>query len=284
MASLLSSISQNPLITIQNDASMSHAISRLLQGDISRLIVKADSENRIITEKDIGLFLLTTDSEKNLEDIPISDITKGFTSVHENMTIQDAAQIMNDSHIGSVGVHSNDSGLIGIITKTDLVKYYFKNLVGHKRVGDLMTVSYTSMSSEDSLNKVVSRMIAEKISRIFIKNQNNEPEGILTFRDLFHLALEQGRSDTVLDNSDPAVSVIFPRKGFLSDSGFGQTTLAREVMSRNIVSVDYNDDLITACSAMIENKINGVGVKINEKISGVISKSDITKAITQIKE
>ena len=69
-----------------------------------------------------------------------------------------------------------------------------------------------------------------------------------------------------------------------SDSGFGQTTLAKEIMSKNIVSIDYNDDLVTACSAMIENKINGVGVKINEKISGVISKSDITKAITQIKE
>jgi predicted transcriptional regulator len=46
--------------------------------------------------------------------------------------------------------------------------------------------------------------------------------------------------------------------------------------------VDYNDDLITACSAMIENKINGVGVKIDGKLSGVISKTDITKAIAKL--
>lgn len=55
-------------------------------------------------------------------------------------------------------------------------------------------------------------------------------------------------------------------------------------MSKKIVSVDYNDDLIIACSTMIENKINGVAVTINDKISGVISKSDIIKAMTQIKE
>jgi len=176
----------------------------------------------------------------------------------------------------------NNHGLIGIITKTDLAKYYFENFVGHKRVGDLMTITYTSMASEDSLNKIVPMMINEKISRIFLRNQNDEPEGILTFRDLFRVALEQGRSDTVLDNSDPAISIVFPRKGFLSESGFGQTVLAKEVMSKNIVSVDYNDDLIIACSAMIENKINGVGVKINDRISGVISKSDVIKAITTL--
>jgi CBS domain-containing protein len=271
-------------ITIQSDASLYHAVSRLLQGDISRLIVTGGSDVQIITEKDIGMFLLTDESEKSLEDIPVSKIAKRFVSVHENMTVQGAAQIMVDRAIGSVGVYCNGDGLIGIVTKTDLAKYYFENFVGHNRIGDLMTITYTSMGSEDSLNKVVTKMIDERISRIFLNNQNNEPEGILTFRDLFQIALKEGLSDMVIDNSDPAISAVFPRKGFLSESGFGETTLAKDVMSKKIVSVDYNDDLIIACSTMIENKINGVGVTINDKISGVISKSDIIKAMTQIKE
>lgn len=279
----LRSVLQMP-ITIQNDASLYHAISRLLQGGISRLIVNGGPDVQIITEKDIGMFLLTDESEKNLDEILVSQIAKRFISVHQDMTVQGAAQIMVDRDIGSVGVYCNDDGLIGIVTKTDLAKYYFENFVGHKRIGDLMTISYTSMDSEDSLNKVVSKMVDEGISRIFLKNQNNEPEGILTFRDLFKIALKEGRSDVVIDNSDPAVSVVFPRKGFLSESGFGQTTLAKDIMSKKIMSVDYNDDLIIACSTMIENKISGVGVTINDKISGVISKSDIIQAITQIKE
>ncbi len=279
----LKSMMQMP-ITIQRDASLSQAITRLLQDNISRLIVKGDVNNGIITEKDIGLFLLNDKSEKSLDDIPISQLTKRLTSVHENITPQDAAQIMIDKGIGSVGVYSHSEGLIGIITKTDLAKHYFQNFVGHKRVGDLMTVSYASMFSKDSLNKVVSEMINKKVSRIFLKNEKREPEGILTFRDLFQVALNQGRLDSVVDNSDSAISVIFSRKGFLSESGFGNTVLAKEVMSKNIVSVDYNDDVVMACSTMLENKINGVGVKITGKISGVVSKSDIIKVITQIKE
>ena len=279
----LRSVLQMP-ITIQSDASLYHAISRLLQGDISRLIVTGGPDVQIVTEKDIGMFLLTDESGKALEDIPVSQIARRFMSVHENMTVQGAAEIMVDRDIGSVGVYCNDEGLIGIVTKTDLTKYYFENFVGHNRIGDLMTITYTSMDSEDSLNKVITKMIDERISRIFLKNQNNEPEGILTFRDLFQIALTEGRSDMVIDNSDPAISVVFPRRGFLSESGFGETTLAKDAMSKKIVSVDYNDDLIIACSTMIENKINGVGVTINDKISGVISKSDIIKAMTQIKE
>lgn len=276
------SILQRP-ITIPGEANLFDAISKLLHADISRLIVEEEAGKKIITEKDIGLFLLTNDSEKNLDEIPVSQIAKNITAVHEDMSIKDASQIMIDRGFGSLGVNSSEKGLVGLITKTDIIKYYFKNYVGHKRVGDLMTISYSSMKSDDSLDKIVKKMIEEKVSRIFL-TKDNEPIGILTFRDLFHLSLDQGRSDTVMDNSDPAISVLFPRKGFLSESGFGGTTKGYEVMSKNIQSIDYNEDLVRACEMMIENKISGLAVKINEKISGVLSKTDIVNAITKIKE
>ncbi|QLH06630.1 hypothetical protein [Nitrosopumilus ureiphilus] len=57
-------------------------------------------------------------------------------------------------------------------------------------------------------------MIENKISRVFLKNKNNELEEIRTFLDLFHVVLEQGNSDAVLDNSDGAVSIVFTRKRF----------------------------------------------------------------------
>jgi len=94
------------------------------------------------------------------------------------------------------------------------------------------------MSIEKNGNhlELVNRLY-EKISRIFLKNENNDPEGIMTFRDLFHVALEQGNSDSVLDNSDQSISVVFTRKGFLSDSGFGNTIKAKDVMTKFFESV-----------------------------------------------
>ena len=275
----LKSILQKP-ITIENDSSLSHAISELLKNKISRLIVTDNGSSvGIITEKDIGLFLLEDESDKNLDEIPVSKIMKMLTSVNDSMSVESCVEIMLDKKIGSLGVSTNNEGLIGIITKTDIAQYYIKNYVKKHTVGDVMTISYVSMDDDASLRHVVSEMIQQKISRIFLKNKNNEPQGIMTFRDLFHVALEQGNNDTVLDNSDPAISIVFTRKGFLSDSGFGNTIQAKDVMTKTFESVNFDEDLTVACEEMIQNRINGVGVKINGKLGGVVSKTDILKAI-----
>ena len=275
----LKSIMKKP-ITIDKDASLFHVISKLLKKNISRLVItEKDSPVGIVSEKDIGLFLLGDENKKNLDEIPASQIMNRITSAHDSMNVKDCVKVMLDKKIGSLGVVSNSSGIVGIVTKTDFIQYYVNEYEGTHKVGDVMTISYVSANSDDFLGSVVSKMIDEKISRIFLKNADNEPEGILTFRDLFHVALEQGSSDSILDNSDPAISVIFSRKGFLSDSGFGKTIQAKEVMTKNIESVNYDEDLTVACRAIIQNKMNGIGVLINDKLSGVVSKTDILKAI-----
>ena len=275
----LNSILKKPL-TAEKSSSLSHAISEFLKHDISRLIVTDENlPVGIITEKDIGFFLLNDDTEKNLDDIPVSQIMNKITSVLDSVDVKGCVEIMLEKGIGSLGVTSNKDGLIGIITKTDIAQHYAQNHRGIHKVGDVMTISYISMNSDDSLSDVVSKMIEEKISRIFLKNEHNDPEGILTFRDLFHVALEQGNLDSVLDNADQSISVVFTRKGFISNSGFGNTIKAKDVMTKNFKSVDFEEDLAVACRAMVQNRINGVGVKINGKLGGVISKTDILKAI-----
>lgn len=272
-------ILQKP-ITIEKNSSLSHTISELLKNKISRLVVtENDIPVGIITEKDIGFFLLEDDSDKNLDEIPASQIMHMLTSVDESMSVENCIEIMLEKQIGSLGVTSNSNGLIGIITKTDIAQYYIQNYANKHTVGDVMTISYISLNHDSTLRHVVSEMIDKKISRIFIKNENDEPQGILTFRDLFHVALEQGNTDSVLDSSDSAISVVFTRKGFLSDSGFGNTIQAKDVMTNTFESVDFDEDLIVACEEMIQNKINGVGVRINGKLGGVVSKTDILKAI-----
>ena len=132
-------------ITIENSASVSHAMHKFLESKISRLLTTNDNGKiiGIVTEKDIGFFLLSNDAEKNLDDISISEISHSLIEVSESTPVEDAAQIMHSKNIGSVGVSFSDT--VGIITKTDLARYYIQEYVGHKRIGDVMTVSYSSM-------------------------------------------------------------------------------------------------------------------------------------------
>jgi CBS domain-containing protein len=270
-------------ITIENSSSISHAIHKFLDSKISRLLTTNDEGKiiGIITEKDIGLYLLTNNTEKSLDELLISEISKPLIEVSESTPAEDAAHIMSSKNIGSVGVSYSDT--VGIVTKTDLAKYYYQNYVGHKRVGDAMTVSYSAMYEDDKLYQILQKMIEDKVSRLVIKNNQNDAVGIVTFGDVFRLSLSLGRDNDVVDNSDPAISVIFPRKGFLSETGFGGTTSAKDVMTRKITTVDYNEDLVSACLEMLDNNINGCGVLIEGKLSGIVSKTDVVKILDSLR-
>ena len=271
-------------ITIENSSSISHAIHKFLDSKISRLLTTNDEGKiiGIITEKDIGLYLLANNTEKNLDELSVSEISKPLIEVSESTPVEDAAHIMISKNIGSVGVSYSDT--VGIVTKTDMAKYYYQNYVGHKRVGDAMTVSYSAMYEDDKLYQILEKMIQDKVSRLVIKNRDDDAVGIVTFGDVFRLSLSLGRDSDVIDNSDPAISVIFPRKGFLSETGFGGTTLAKDVMTRKIKTADYNEDLVSACLEMLDNNINGCGVLIEGKLSGIVSKTDVIKILDGLQD
>lgn len=275
-------IMQKP-ISIENSLLLSHAIHKFIESKKSRLLT-TNQEGKIvgiITQKDIGFFLFANNTEKSLDEIPVSDISRPLIEVSESTPIEDVAHIMFTKNIGSVGVSFSDT--VGIVTKTDLVKHYYENYVGHKRVGDAMTVSYSAMYEDDKLYQILQKMISDKVSRLVIKDSENNASGVISFGDVFRISMSLGREKDVIDNSDPAISVIYPRKGFLSETGFGGTVSAFDVMTKSISSVDYNDDLVTACTEMLDNNINGCGVLINGKLSGIISKTDIIKVLSSLR-
>jgi CBS domain-containing protein len=270
--------------TIKYESNLADVLKKIIDEKKSRLLVtENDQITGIITEKDLGLFLLTDNTERKLDEIPLSTIFKKIISVDEHTSMTECAEVMLTKSIGSLVVKSVDD-VVGILTKTDLVRYYTKIHSGEKIVGEYMSPYYAWQYSDTPLHKVVLKMIDEKISRIILRNHDEIPVGIITFRDLFELALKQGNYDDVLDNTDPVISVIFPRKGFISESGFGGSVNADNVMSKDIVSVNYDDDLAKTGKLLLEKNINGAGVLSKHgNIIGIISKTDIVKAVAFLK-
>lgn len=270
----------NKPITISDESTIYDVLRKIIDLKISRVLVtnKNGEISKIITEKDLGFFLLNEKTNENLDSISSSTISENLIVVPDTTPITQAAKIMLERNIGSLGVES-DSRTIGIVTKTDLIKFYYQNLVGKNKIGDLMSVAYVSINEDSTIYDVILKMIQEKVSRLIINDDNNNPKGILSFRDMFDLSITLGENKKVIDNQDPSISVIFSRNGFLSKDGFGSTIKANEIMTKKIIAVDYNDDVVIACTEMLENNINAVGVLINGKLSGVISKTDIIKGI-----
>ena len=267
-------------ITIEKSSSMYDVIEKLLECNISRLLVVDGTGNiaGIISEKDIGLSLLSEISERKIHKVPSSEMMKPILSVDKSLFVRECAKIMIDRNIGSLGVYENER-TIGVFTKTDLVNYYLQNHVNLKKVRDVMTLSYVSGHSDDSIHDTISEMIRKRVSRIILKNQDEMPEGILTFRDIFQASLIFGRDNIVVNNTHSSMPEVFPRMGGISESEFGNATLTGDIMTNSIITVDHNDDLAIACKAMIENRINGMGVLMNDRLIGIVSKTDVTRAI-----
>ena len=272
----INEISNKP-ITILKNSTISDVIKELLETRLSRLIViESGKPVGIITEKDIGLFLFSETSKQGLDDIPISKIMNPIMFVNENTTMQESAKIMLEKGVSSLTIGTPEN-LGGILTKTDLVKYYLKS-PSEKKVVDYMTHDFIYTHSAAPLYKVLKKMIERKISRIIVKNQNEEPVGIVSFRDLFRISVELGSEE---DDSGFTISDQI-RKGFLSEEGFGDLSLAREVMTKGIVSIKFNENLTKACELILKNNVSGLVVLDgNGSIAGIISKTDIIKAIVK---
>ena len=263
-------------ISILNNSTASDVITKLLENNLSRLIVVEDKKPvGIITEKDIGLFLFSETTKEGLDDILISKIMKPIIFVERTSTMENSAKTMLERGVSSLVIGTKDN-LEGVFTKTDLIRYYLKNYSGNNKVVDFMTHKYIFTHTAAPLFKVVRKMLENKVSRIIVKDQNEVPVGIISFRDLFRISIELGSEE---DDSGYTISNQI-RKGFLSEEGFGNISLARDVMSKDIISIKFNDDLKNACKLILENNVSGLAVLDgNNSLSGIISKTDITRAI-----
>lgn len=269
----------NKPITVSSDAVLSEVIVKLLEHKISRLVVLENSNPiGIITEKDIGLFLFSDHTKFGLDKIPISQIMHQIIFVDKDKTLEDCAKILLQKNISSLAI-GDSKKIESIFTKSDLAKYYLNKYPRKRKVVDYMTHDYVFSHSSAPLFKIIRKMLEHKVSRIIIKDQQERPIGIISFRDLFRISLELGseEDDTGYTLSDSI------RKGFLSEDGFGGISLARDVMTKGLLSVRFNDDLAHACEIMIKENVSGLGVLDgNDTLGGIISKTDVIKALAEM--
>ena len=270
-------ISKKPISILKN-SSVSDVIKKLLENNVSRLIVVEDKKPiGIITEKDVGLFLFSETTKQGLDVVPITKIMKSILYVEESLSPQKSARIMIEKKVSSLAIGS-EVELKAIFTKTDLIKYYSENISNEKKVVGYMTHDYIHTHTAAPLFKVIRKMLENNVSRIIVKDQNENPVGIISFRDLFRISIELGSEE---DDSGFTISEQV-RKGFLSEEGFGNISLARDVMTKGLITIKFNQNLSYACRLILDNNVSGLVVLDgNGSIAGIISKTDIVMAMTK---
>ena len=269
-------------ITVKPSTTLLDARDILFRHKIRRLVVLNEKEKPvgIITEKDIAksIYNLGTRSIKSVKVVDF--MSKNLITVTKDSTIYDCAKLMRRHRISSVIVINKDGTLAGLVTKTDLVSVFLTQSTVPLKVASIMTKNVITADPGDSLLLIESLLINHRISRVVIQ-RNRRPVGIITYRDFMPAKiphwiaefadpkeLEEYRRRSVPEFSANQLNYLLPFK-------------AVDIMAPNPITVDVNDDVGLAAMLMIRNNISGLPVARKGLLVGIITKSDIVKAIAE---
>lgn len=249
-------------ITISASDTLSNARDIMLKHNISRVIVATSTKPvGMISEKGVARYIYK-ESSLPLDRIKVSKVMRApLLTVNEDENIRSCAVKMLDYDVSSLVVSGKEPS---IITKSDLVRYFAENFAGKHLVKNFMTRKVLRISPSHSLHTAISVMIKNQVSRVLVTT-DSKLVGIVTSRDLMPL--------TSFAEDDGSEGL----------AGLGHVMLAKDVMKKPL-TIGMDADLAEAAKIMIEKKISGLPVvDIEGNLRGVVSKTDIVRAVSKIK-
>lgn len=271
-------------ITVTSNMTLLEARGILLKYKVGRLPV-IDANKRpvgIVTEKDF-VRAIYKHGGKSVEKVLVKDfMSKNLITVTRNDTIHRCAKLMHQNKVSSVLVLDDDGTLAGIVTKTDLASIFLTHSVGPLLVSDIMTSKVVTVMPADSLLLVESLLVKYRISRIVVE-RNKKPVGIITNRDFLPAKMPRW----IRQFADPKEVEKYrlnpkPDEFRMNQLSYILSFRAEDIMTSNPITVGANEDVSAASLLMIRNGISGLPVVKKSLLAGIITKSDIVRAIAEM--
>jgi len=269
-------------VTVKPSTTLLEARDILFRHKIRRLVVLNEKEKPvgIITEKDIARSIYNLGT-RSIKSVKVGDfMSKNLITITKDNAIYDCAKLMRRHRISSVIVINKDGALAGLVTKTDLVSVFLTQSTTPLKVASIMTKNVITADPGDSLLLIESLLINHRISRVVIQ-RNRRPVGIITYRDFMPAKIPHW----IAEFADPKELDEYRRRSVPEFSANQLNYLlpfkAVDIMAPNPITVDANDDVGLAAMLMIRNNISGLPVTRKGLLVGIITKSDIVKAIAE---
>ena len=270
-------------ITITHDTSLLEARDFLLRHKVGRLPIldKNKKPVGIITEKDFVRAIYNLGG-KSIEKVLVKDImSKKLITVTRNDTIYKCAKLMQSHKISSILVLEENGLLAGIVTKTDIVSVFLTQSVGPLKVSQVMTPNVITVMPADSLLLVESLLVRFRISRIVVE-RNRKPIGVITNRDFIPAKIPRW----IRQFADPKEVENFrsnpcPDEFKMNQLSYILSFRAEDIMTPNPITIGINEDVATVSLLMIRNGISGMPVVRKSLLVGIITKSDIVRAVAE---
>lgn len=250
-------------IAINQNATIYEAIEKIIEHNISGILVRNETGYGILSQKDIAKTLL--EERRNIKDITSGQKMQQLETVDQFAPISNCASIMLTKKINTLGIKTGNQ-VKGVITKHDLVRYFYTHAKDTTRLADIMSIGSFFVQDTTPLYDALFRMLDNQISRILVKDEKDNPLGILTHKSFLNNALYH--SNRYDDN--------------VFSTGFGRTNKVSEIMTKRIITVSTQANLLKVAKILIEYRVHGVAVTKNQDIVGFVTEKDIIRQISKM--
>ncbi|BDH78822.1 MAG TPA: CBS domain-containing protein [Methanothermobacter sp.] len=279
------SIAQKEVVSIPPTISIKEAAEIMVKNKFRRLPITDPGTKKllgIITSMDILDFLGGGDKSKILEEKyddnflaainePVRKImTRNvkYTTLKDSIT--DAVEMMLKYNIGALPVVNHEKKLVGIVSERDFV-FLMAGVLNDEIVADHMTenlITTTPGTPIEGASKIMVRNQFRRLPIVGEERKTPHPEkeklvGIVTSTDILEFLGSNRVFDTIKTNSaEEALN-----------------TPVSEIMEKKVVTINSTSTLGQLYEIMAKNSIGGVPVVDYDELLGIITESDLLKAI-----
>lgn len=273
-------IMSDEVVVMQENQQVSHARNLMLKHGLSRVVI-VDTQGKpvgIVTEKDLSRKMRGNGPEwkrRPIDKILIGRaMTEGLVTTRPSDDVQNVVELMLKNGISSIPV-VDDDGLIGMVTKTDLLNFYNDKYPGKWKVSDLMSKDVISVNENHSIAHVIGVMEENGISKVVVI-RDNQPVGIITPENISFASVEDSETGVAVEK------IYFIRNSNgIDKKNFRLISMltASDIMKDDVTMIDQDEDATKAALIMLKEKISGLPVVKDDEIVGIITKTDLIRGI-----
>ncbi|MGB9844619.1 CBS domain-containing protein [Methanothermobacter tenebrarum] len=281
------SVAQKEVVSIPPTINIKEAAEIMVKNKFRRLPITDPGTGKllgIITSMDILDFLGGGDKSKILEEKyddnflaainePVRKImTRNVKYITLKDSITDAVEKMLKYNIGALPVVNHEKKLVGIVSERDFV-FLMAGILNDEIVADHMTENLITTTPGTPIEGASKIMVRNKFRRLPIVGEERKtphPEkeklvGIVTSTDILEFLGSNKVFDTIKTNSaEEALN-----------------TPVSEIMEKKVVTINSTSTLGQLYEIMAKNGIGGVPVVDYDELLGIITESDLLKAIAR---
>jgi CBS domain-containing protein len=280
------SIAKKEVITVPQSATIKESAEIMVKNKFRRLPVTDPGTGKIlgiVTSMDILDFLGGGDKYQILEkkhdgnflsaiNEPVREImTRKVEVLNNKSSMGDAISKMLDKKVGALPIIDSNNKIVGIVSERDFA-ILLSGVLTDETVEDYMSTSVISTTPGTRIEGATKIMVRNKLRRIPVAGEERKtphPEneklvGIVTSTDILEfLGKNTAFEKLITNNADEVLN----------------TTL-NDIMTRNVVTTNIYTKLGDLCSIMEKEGIGGIPVVRDNELLGIITESDILRAIS----